>query len=411
MEVGVEGIHAYLGRACVDVRMIFEYRGLDLKRFGNLLMNKKSVCLPCEDPVTNAVNAAKPLVDSLEPSRREKIELLIVSTESGLDFGKSLSTYVHDYLGLGRCCRLFEVKQACYGGTAALQMAANFVASRAAPGAKALVVATDITRSTAKHTYAEPSQGTGAVAMIVGDEPHVLELDFGANGYCSYEVMDTCRPDVHVEIGDPDLSLLSYLECLEQSFRSYAERVEGADFQSAFDYLVFHTPFGGMVKGAHRTVLHGLKVPRESIERDFERRVAPSLTYCAEVGNIYSASIFLALLGLIDAVPLDSARRVGLFSYGSGCASEFYSGIISPEGQRMVRALGLADALRRRHQLDMAQYERLLELNSEWMFGVCDRRVDVSAYRDIYDRQFAKSGLLVLDSVEPNYHRKYRWAH
>ncbi|MDC0681356.1 MULTISPECIES: hydroxymethylglutaryl-CoA synthase family protein [Sorangium] len=411
MDVGIERINAYLGQACIDVRMIFEHRGLELKRFGNLLMDKKSVCLPCEDSVTNGVNAAKPLIDSLDRSSVEKIELLITSTESGLDFGKSLSNYLHDYLGLSRRCRMFEVKQACYGGTAALQMAANFVRSNAAPGAKALVVATDITSATAKHTYAEPSQGTGAVAMIVGDEPHVLELDFGANGYHGYEVMDTCRPDVHVEAGDPDLSLLSYLDCLEQSFRSYVERVEGADFQSAFDYLVFHTPFGGMVKGAHRNMLRNMKVPPESIERDFKQRVTPSLKYCAEVGNIYSASIFLALIGLIDSVPLDSAKRVGLFSYGSGCSSEFYSGIISRRGQELVRALGPAEALRKRYRLNMAEYENLLTLNSEWTFGVRDRRVDVSGYRDIYDRQFTNSGLLVLESVGSNYHRKYNWAH
>lgn len=70
--------------------------------------------------------------------------MVITATESGLDFGKSLSTYIHAHLGLSRRCRLFEVKQACYGGTAALQMAANFVAAQVSPGAKALVIATAI---------------------------------------------------------------------------------------------------------------------------------------------------------------------------------------------------------------------------------------------------------------------------
>ncbi|MFA7746563.1 3-hydroxy-3-methylglutaryl-ACP synthase, partial [Salinicoccus roseus] len=64
----------------------------------------------------------------------------------GIDFGKSLSTYIHDYLGLNRNCRLFELKQACYSGTAGLQMALNFILSQTSPGAKALVVATDISR-------------------------------------------------------------------------------------------------------------------------------------------------------------------------------------------------------------------------------------------------------------------------
>ena len=136
LSVGIEAVNFYGGPAYIDVETIFRERGLDLDRFENLLMEKKSVGLPCEDPVTNAVNAAKPIVDSLSDADRQRIEMIITSSESGLDFGKSLSTYIHDYLGLSRNVRLFEVKQACYGCTAAFQMASCFVASQASPGAK-----------------------------------------------------------------------------------------------------------------------------------------------------------------------------------------------------------------------------------------------------------------------------------
>lgn len=142
MNVGIEAINAYGGQATIDVRTLFAARKLDLSRFENLMMIRKSVGLPCEDSVTNAVNAAKPIIDRLNEVEKNQIELVITATESGLDFGKSLSTYIHDYLGLSRRCRLFEVKQACYGGTAALQMAASFVAANTSPGEKALVIAT-----------------------------------------------------------------------------------------------------------------------------------------------------------------------------------------------------------------------------------------------------------------------------
>ena len=122
MEVGIESINAFCGQASLDIRMLFEARDLDLERFNNLMMVEKSVGLPCEDAVTNAVNAAKPIVDALSEEERSRIELIITATESGVDFGKSLSTYIHDYLGLGRKCRLFELKQASYGGTAGLQI-------------------------------------------------------------------------------------------------------------------------------------------------------------------------------------------------------------------------------------------------------------------------------------------------
>jgi polyketide biosynthesis 3-hydroxy-3-methylglutaryl-CoA synthase-like enzyme PksG len=255
MRVGIESIDFYGGRLYLDIRQLFEARGLDLRRFDNLMLQRKAIALSCEDPVTLAVNAARGLLERMNPLERDRIELLIVATESGLDFGKSLGTYVHDYLRLPRTCRLFEVKQACYGGTAALQMAASFVAAQASPGARALVIATDLAKAAIRGSYVEPSQGAGAVAMLVSDRPDILELDFGANGYHSYEVMDSCRPTAEIETGDSDLSLIAYLDCLEHSYAAYAAKVEGADFKETFDYLAFHTPFPGMVKGAHRMLM------------------------------------------------------------------------------------------------------------------------------------------------------------
>ncbi len=410
MSVGIESINVYVGQASLSIRTLFERRFLDLSRFDNLMMEKKSVSLPCEDPVTNAVNAAKPIIDPLSDHDRNKIELLITSTESGLDFGKSLSTYIHDYLGLNRKCRLFEVKQACYGGTAALQMAANFIMSNASPGAKALVVATDAARAAAKMTYAEPSQGVAAVAMLVSQTPDVFALDFGANGYHSYEVMDTCRPEPDIETGDADLSLLSYLDCLEASFRSYSERVVGADFQETFDYLAFHTPFGGMVKGAHRNMMRKFKrSPPELIQTDFEKRAWPSLQYCCQVGNVYSATLYLALCSLIDHADVAMPRRVGLYSYGSGCSSEFYSGVITQTSQRKLALLGIRKALDRRHALTMEEYDRLLDLNAEWKFGIKDKMMNLSDFSSIYDKQLAGKKFLILKEVN-NYHRKYEWS-
>lgn len=410
MEVGIEAINFYGGRTYVDVRTMFEARGLDLERFDNLLMEKKSVGLPCEDPVTNGVNAAKPLIDRLTPEEKHDIELVIASSESGLDFGKSMSAYIHDYLGLSRSCRQFEVKQACYAGTAALHMAAAFVASDAAPGAKALVVATDIARAAVKKTYAEPSQGVGAVAMLVSDNPEVMEIDHGASGYYSYEVMDTCRPLPEIETGDPDLSLLSYLDCLEHSYRGYQDRVAGADFATSFDYLAFHTPFAGMVKGAHRQMMRRFAgLGPGAIEQDYARRVTPSLRYCVQVGNVYSATLYLALCGLVDSAELNGRKRVGLYSYGSGCSSEFYSGMISSRSQEKLSAMRIAEHLADRCELDMATYDELLDQNMEWMFGIRDKAVDVTRFSQIYEHYVDGRGLLALKRVN-DYHREYEWS-
>ena len=420
MDVGIEAINIYGGRTCLGVRNLFEKRGLDLDRFDNLMMQKKAVGLPCEDGVTHAVNAAVPLLEKLTPQERQSIELVITATESATDFAKSMSTYIHKYLGLHRNCRLFEIKQACYGGTAALQMAAAWVKSQASPGAKALVLAADVIMlespqvdesGAEKFSYAEPSAGIAGVAMLVSDTPHIMSLDFGAYGNHSYEVADVCRPTVNGDAGDPDLSLLSYLDCVEGSLRAYMEKVEGADFQTTFDYLAFHTPFAGMVKGAHRKAMRTFSKPKpQEIEEDFQRRVMPSLQHCMQVGGVYSATLYIALCSMLDYIPpLQGPTRIGLFSYGSGCASEFYSAVVNPDGQRLIREQNIQAVLESRYELSVDEYDVLFALSAQWGFGVNNKTMDVNPFIDIYKQQFEGRGLLVLTGVH-DFKREYAWS-
>ncbi len=418
MLVGIEALNVYGGTACLDVAKLAEHRRLDTTRFENLLMKEKTVALPCEDAVSFAVNAARPIVDALSEAERDRIELLITCSESGIDFGKSMSTYIHHYLGLNRNCRLFEIKQACYSGTAGFQMAVNFILSQASPGAKALVVATDISRFIAVRggealtedwSFAEPSSGAGAVAILVGEDPHVFQVDVGANGYYGYEVMDTCRPVADSEAGDADLSLLSYLDCCENAFREYQRRVRDIDYRESFHYLTFHTPFGGMVKGAHRTMMRKTtKAKPAEIEEDFQRRVMPGMSYCQRVGNIMGGTVFMSLAGTVDTGDFDRPRRIGQFSYGSGCCSEFYSGVVTRRGQELQRRFDIRGELDNRHPLGMAEYDLLLQDSALVKFGT--RSVSLNEHFDeaVRMKRSARPRLFLREIRE--FHRKYEWV-
>ena len=417
-------MNLFAGSAFVDVMELAAHRKLDTVRFDNLLMKQKSVALPYEDPVTFAVNAAKPIIDRLPDAEKDRIELLITCSESGIDFGKSLSTYVHHYLGLKRNCRLFELKQACYSGTAGLQMAANFILSQASPGAKALVVATDISRFlvteggdalTMDWGFFEPSGGAGAAAMLVSERPEIFQLDVGANGYYSYEVMDTCRPIADSEAGNADLSLLSYLDCCNETFLEYRRRVPEADYRSSFRYLCFHTPFGGMVKGAHRNMMRRHSdLRREAIEQDFEARVQPGLTHCQRVGNIMGGTVMMSLASAIDHGSFDRPQRIGCFSYGSGCSSEFYSGVVSAAGQQKVRSMQLERHLDGRHRLDMGEYEALLDGSSAVKFGTRDVVLDTgllpTVWKTIQGAAQGDAAKRVFLAEIKGFHREYAWV-
>jgi polyketide biosynthesis 3-hydroxy-3-methylglutaryl-CoA synthase-like enzyme PksG len=415
---GIEAINVFGGSVYVDVAELAAHRQLEHARFANLLMKEKATALPHEDPVTCAANAARPIVDSLSAAQRERVELLIVCTESGIDFGKSIGSYVHQQLGLNRNCRQFELKQACYSGTAGLQMALCFVLANTSPGAKALVIATDVSRFivapggsalSQDWSYAEPSSGAGAVAFLVGAGPAVFQADIGANGYYGYEVMDTCRPAPDSEAGDTDLSLLSYLDCCEQSFLEYQRRVAGADYRRTFQYLAFHTPFGGMVKGAHRTMMRKLaKAAPDEIEADFSRRIAPGLEYCQRVGNIMGGTVLLALASTVDHGSFATPQRVGCFSYGSGCCSEFYSGVVSAESQTRQRRFDIAGQLNGRQRLGMPEYEELLRVSGLVRFGTRNVKVSDSIVVPPKPDPGDRPRLLLREIKE--YHREYEWT-
>lgn len=417
IQAGIEAMNAFTGTVYLDVGELSGYRQLDARRFDNLLMKEKTVALPYEDPVTFGVNAAKPLIDAMTAEEKNRIELLITCTESGIDFGKSVSTYIHHYLGLSRNCRMAELKQACYSGTAGMQMAINFILSRTSPGAKALVIATDISRfmvtngssgSTEDWSFAEPSAGAGAVAMLIGESPHIFQLDTGASGFYGYEVMDTCRPIPDSEAGNADLSLMCYLDCCEQAFLDYQRKVVDVSYIKTFDYLAFHTPFGGMVKGAHRNMMRKLlKAKTDEIEQDFRRRVDPGLNYCSRVGNIMGATIFLSLVGIIDQGNFDTPVRIGCFSYGSGCCSEFYSGVVTPEGQRRLKNLKMQQALDERYRLTMKEYELLLQGSSGVKFGTRNVSIDRGLIAGALETTMKKRGLVLSEIID--FHRRYEW--
>jgi polyketide biosynthesis 3-hydroxy-3-methylglutaryl-CoA synthase-like enzyme PksG len=405
--IGIEKLNVYAGVAAIDTTELFRGRGLDPERIGNIQQDRRSLGLGFEDPVTNAVQAAKPIIDQIGGAA-DRIEMLIVSTESGVDYSKSLSSYVHKYLGLGPHCRFLEVKQACYGATAALQMALGYLSSGISPGSKALVIATDISLVDARAGYAEPSTGFGAVAMLLGDAPEVLTVDRGAFGIYSYETMDSARPLPTQDIADVDKSLFAYLDCLGNSFKDYCSRVPEADFTASFGQLCMHTPFAGIVQAAHRKMMRDIAKLTDpvALREDFARRLMPSLVYPRQVGNVCSGSLYLALASMIANRDGDEPVRVGLYSYGSGCSSEFFSGVVDARSRAAIAPFGIADALAARTIVSFGQYVELLETTLTAIVPVSSRTVRIEDHEPLLPAK--RPRMLALAKIT-GYERHYEW--
>jgi hydroxymethylglutaryl-CoA synthase len=176
--VGIEALAIALPRRYLPLEELAKARGVDADKYlKGLGVREMAVPDPGEDTVALAATAARRLLANtqIDPNR---IGMVIVGTETGVDHAKPVASFVQGALGLPHGMRTFDTTHACYGGTAGLMASAEWIASGAADGRVALVVAADVARY-GLNSLGEPTQGAGAVAMLVSEHPRLLELDFG----------------------------------------------------------------------------------------------------------------------------------------------------------------------------------------------------------------------------------------
>jgi hydroxymethylglutaryl-CoA synthase len=357
MAIGIEKLGVYPCALALDIRELCAARGLDARNVcERLLCEERSVMAPFEDVVTMAVNAALPMLTDTD---RERIRLLIVSTESSPDQEKPISSWVHAFLGLRSDCRNFEIKHACYGATAALQMAVAWLSSGIASDAAALVINAD-------HALIgiggpqEPVLGAGAAALLVSRTPQIVAIDAGWSGVYAREVPDLFRPAPGVETGDAEESLASYLEATELTFDAYVRCTgQPVDFDRFFAANVYHVPFGGLAQRAHvRLARRELGVSKADAEAHWARKSGTSLTYNRRMGGVYGAATVVALAGLIEGSPhLAPGDRIGIYSYGSGSCAEFYSVTLLERARETVARARIPEQLDARRRLTVGEYE------------------------------------------------------
>lgn len=363
MQAGLESIGIAVPTTYVELAELAKARGVAPGKYvDGLGVTRMAVPQVDEDTVTLAARAARMALESAGCAP-EQVGMLVVGTETAVDHSKPVSSYVQGLLGLGTRCRVFETKHACYGGTAALQMALDWVRSGSAQGKKALIICSDIARY-GVGTPGEPTQGAGAVALLVSDSPKLLAFEAGKTGVYAKDVMDFWRPLYSKDaVVDGHYSVQCYLDAIEGAYKAYQEAAGDAGgeglYSDRFAALVYHVPYGKMSRKAHRHVrtLDGDKEPDSS----FDRLVGPSLMLPSQVGNIYTGSMYLALASLLTSSREDlTGKRLGLFSYGSGSCAEFFSGVVQPGAQARVKAQGLENLLERRRALSIPEYEAIM---------------------------------------------------
>ena len=347
MRIGIDKMAFATTNDYLDLVELAKERGVDPNKFTiGIGQDLQAVVPPTQDIVTLGATAAKKL---LTPELEKNISTVIVSTESGIDNSKASAIYIKHLLGLSDFTRTVEMKEACYSATAAIQFAKGVVALN--PQETVLVIAADIARY-GLNTPGEVTQGAGAVAMLISQNPHILTLEDTTVAY-SKDIMDFWRPLYATEaLVDGKYSTNVYIEFFLQTFTRYQQLTgrELADFAA----LTFHMPFTKMGKKG----LEGLLKDRnDEVAQRLRTQLTASQLFSRQVGNLYTGSIYLSLMSLLQNSDLRAGSRIGLFSYGSGAEGEFYTGILEDGYEHYMN--NIQEELKHRHQVSVAEYEKL----------------------------------------------------
>ena len=121
MTIGIDKIGFATSQYVLKLQDLAEARGIDPEKLSKgLLLKELSIAPLTEDIVTLAASASDSILTEQE---RQEIDMVIVATESGIDQSKAAAVFVHGLLGIQPFARSFEIKEACYGATAALHYA------------------------------------------------------------------------------------------------------------------------------------------------------------------------------------------------------------------------------------------------------------------------------------------------
>ena len=427
MAAGIDDISIYIPRLYLDAGDFAKARGLDPGKLERGLgIGQMAIVDTNQDPACLAANACLRVMqkNKLTP---DKIGRLYVATESSFDESKAMNSYVIGMLEqvygkdtFGHCGGI-ECKFACVSGSYALYDNTNWIRAGEAEDKYALVVVSDIAKYDLGSS-GEVTQGAGAVAMLLNDNPRLLSFDPKVtstsikNEYDFYRPFGKETPIVHGQYSN-----LLYLIQVKNALINYKRKVketgliklkDGETILDYVDYLNMHLPYSNMGKKALAYLVRhewrdlprwekiieeiGMKEPIpkdprgtiESVLEDsefmandhqftklftstkmyaelYESKLASSQIASKMIGNLYTASLYLGFRSSLEfeyqkGIDLEG-KRVGFCSYGSGASAMIFSGVIQPEYDQVVKDMNLEAELGPRTKLSLDEYEELHE--------------------------------------------------
>lgn len=404
MSFGIEAASYYVPSLYLEIKDLAEKRGIEpAKLEKGLGLHKMGLPDVHEDAATFAAEALLKLIKDYEINPKD-ISRIYLGTESAIDAAKPTASYAMQMVEKvleaefgERCfrnCDVVDLTFACVGAVDALHNSLDFV--RVNPDKKAVVIASDY----AKYELAssgEYTQGGGAVSLLISAKPDLLEIENNW-GVATESVFDFFKPRRHFKkedltnasenfpdkieiftdepVFDGQYSNQCYQDRIREAYEHYKE-VSGKEkpYQN-WKYLIFHLPYAFHGKRVF-TEIYSLENGLSYSNPEEQKAVAKSEDYLkfisekiektqrasSEIGNMYTASIFMALLSGLQTSFNENeelaGQEIGFLGYGSGSKSKVFTGKVSDNWKNVVTKWNLFENLNERLAIDFDTYEKL----------------------------------------------------
>ncbi|MEA1847344.1 hydroxymethylglutaryl-CoA synthase [Chryseobacterium sp. MHB01] len=404
MTFGIEAASYHVPSLYLEIKDLAEKRGIEpAKLEKGLGLHKMGFPDVHEDAATFAAEALLKLIKDYHINPKD-IARIYLGTESALDAAKPTASYamqmvekvLEEEFG-ERCfknCDVVDLTFACIGAVDAFHNSLDFV--RVNPDKKAVVIASDY----AKYELAssgEYTQGGGAVAVLVSSKPDLIEFENNW-GVATESVFDFFKPRRHFKkenlnnapesfpekieiftdepVFDGQYSNQCYQDRIREAYNHYKEITGKNKPYEHWKYLIFHLPYAFHGKRVF-TEIYSLENGLSYETSEEQKAVAKSEAYIqfindkieksqrasSEIGNMYTASIFMALLSALQTSFNENdeltGKEIGFLGYGSGSKSKVFAGKVSANWKNVVSKWDVFEELKSRTAINFETYEKL----------------------------------------------------
>ena len=195
--------------------------------------------------------------------------------------------------------------------------------------------------------------------------------------------------EVHKEepVFDGQYSNECYIDRMDEAFE-HLNSFKKIDYLNQWNHLIFHLPYAfhgrrmifnnwlSWVKkdkklkdlvqeiGDENSDDWLKKAYKSNLYKDFiKEKIMPGEIASSQIGNMYTASIFMSLLSMLSHQLQNSNNivgdKVGFISYGSGSKSKIFNGTIMEGWEEKIQLVNLFDNLSNRKEISFENYQDL----------------------------------------------------